>query len=65
MLHEALDGAALARRVAALEHDDVPMPIGVEQDRVVIIVVLDAVAVRFQSHRQKVSTRVGAEVTRR
>ena len=28
MLHEPLDGAALARGVAALEHDDVPVPVG-------------------------------------
>jgi hypothetical protein len=28
VLHEPLDGAALARRVASLEDDDVPVPVG-------------------------------------
>ena len=28
MLHETFDGAALARGVAALEHDDVPQAVG-------------------------------------
>ena len=28
VLHEPLDGAALARGVAALEHDDMPVPVG-------------------------------------
>jgi hypothetical protein len=28
VLHEALDGAALARSVTALEDDDVPVPVG-------------------------------------
>jgi hypothetical protein len=39
--------------------------VGVEQHGVVIVIVVHAVAVRIQSHRQKISTGVYAEVTPR
>ena len=111
VFHEPLDGAALARGVAALEHDDVPVAVGLapllqlqqfdlqqpllllvlvalhalvvrvvlppgvdlgafwlpNQHRVVVVIVANCVALGSieHRHRQKLSTRGYAWVTRR